>query len=334
MELQQVSPTPQPHGHDHGHDHDHGHGHGHDHGHDHGDENLENLFTIGVCGAFGVVAIAISALPALGIRPGEMLRYVLVPQFFPYVFAAGVVLTLLTVIRAITLWKSASGHTHDHHHDHNHAPGEACEHDHKHDENCTHDHSHDHHHEHSHGHNHGHGHHDHDHAHGGVFWRAVVLLFPIVLFIFGQPNQGFSQSWYDNQFKNDSELGANLGTVQAKGEGRTFTFDELNAFATSAEKRQSEEGKTATVKGQLRLLSEREASLFTEKMTCCASDTVLLKARIVVTDLSFASNTKLKDRSWVEVKGVLQFVADPKTGEFIPVLVSKLNEVKPVSAPW
>jgi hypothetical protein len=306
MELQQVAPTGPPHTHDHDHHH-----------HDHGDEQLEGLFTVGICGAFGVVAVAMSALPTLTDNPGNMLRHILVPKFHPYVFAGGVVLLFFTVIRAISLWKSA-GHTHDCGHTH-HDHGEACDHDHGHG-----------HHDHGHGHHdHGHGHHDHDHSHGGIYWRAVVLLFPVVMFVIGQPNAGYSSKFLDSRLGKEVALG-DVADVKLKEGGRKFTFDELNAFASIPDRRASEEGKQATVEGQIRRLGEKEATMYTQKMTCCVSDTVILKARIVITD----NVITIPDNNWVEVTGILQFVQDPSNGEFIPLIKTTAKDVKKIAAKW
>ena len=106
------------HGHDHAHDHHHGHDHhhAHDHGHEHvhgvGDYYLEQLLTIFVCGAFGVVAILMYM--------NQMLDIVLVDAFHPWVLAGGVTLIVFVLIRGIALWRAAGAdaHAHDHHHSH------------------------------------------------------------------------------------------------------------------------------------------------------------------------------------------------------------------------
>ena len=55
--------------HDHG---GHSHTHDHDHAHDHGDENLENLFAIGICGSFSVVAIILGGMSVVMQRKGML----------------------------------------------------------------------------------------------------------------------------------------------------------------------------------------------------------------------------------------------------------------------
>jgi uncharacterized repeat protein (TIGR03943 family) len=295
------------HAHAHDHAHSHGHGHHHHHDHGHGDENLEQLFTVGICGAFGTVAVAL-AVPALtNTDPANpsILTIILSPDFHAFVLVAGIALLAMTLVRVLTLWKEAGQH---HHHHHDHAHGEDCNHG----KDCGHDH----------GHSHGHGH-DHDHSHGGVYWRAVVLLFPIVLFVWGQPNKGFSDDWVKERLNDQTGVGE-VKSVKAKEGGRKFSFDELNAFANNADKRESEEGKTATVKGQIRKLSDKEATLYRLKMTCCAADTIPLKARIV-TDTSM---TAVADHQWVEVTGQLQFVQIPGSTEYLPLIKADMKGIK------
>ena len=141
---------------------------------------LDQLCLIALCGAFGGVCLALFFWQA------PMLDLMLGRQFHGLVLASGILLLVLTGIRAVILWKAAGqaktrlplvhnhGHVHEHH-DHEH-----CQHDHHH------NHDHDHHHDHDHDHGHSHDGHDHDWAP----WRYVVLLLPIMLFLLGLPNKG------------------------------------------------------------------------------------------------------------------------------------------------
>jgi hypothetical protein len=280
---------------DHDHAHDHHHGHDHQHAHEVGDYYLEQLLTIFVCGAFGVVAILMYM--------NQMLDIVLVDAFHPWVLAGGIALLVFVLIRGIALWRAAGADAHAHHHDH--------EHDHVHGPDCDHAHGHDspgvHHHHHAQG-----G----DHSHGNIFWRVVVLAFPLLLFCLGLPNKGFSQAWLEKRLGPDVQLNLDGQEVTAKG-GDTivFTFDELNASANDAGKRDEYLGKTVRVKGQLRKVGSGEYTLFRMKMTCCAADTIPLKARI---KLPFVS--PLQDYQWVTAEGVLQYVQVPGQNQFIPVI--------------
>jgi hypothetical protein len=291
------------HGHDHAHDHHHGHDHhhhdhAHDHGHAHGagDYYLEQLLTIFVCGAFGVVAILMYM--------NQMLDIVLVDAFHPWVLAGGIALLVFVLIRGIALWKAAGVqahvHAHDHHHEHDHVHGPDCDHAHGHDSPGVH------HHHHAPG---------DDHSHGNIFWRVVVLAFPLLLFCLGLPNKGFSQAWLDKRLGKDEAIGE-VSEVAAKG-GDTivFTFDELNASANDPAKRAQYQGNTVRVKGQLRKIGSGEYTLFRMKMTCCAADTIPLKARI---KLPFVS--PMQDYQWVTAEGVLQYVEVPGQNQFIPVI--------------
>src|SRR5262245_44671092 len=108
------------------------------HAHSHEGENyyLDQLCTIGVCGALGGVAIMMYVQ--------GMLQYILVKQFHLWVLLGGIALLVLVLVRAVALWFSAGrvSHAHNHNHDHDHA-----------------------HHHHDHGHDHDHGDHQHEHEH-------------------------------------------------------------------------------------------------------------------------------------------------------------------------
>lgn len=274
------------HPHDHGHDHSHAHDHGHSHDHAHGagDYFLEHLLMIFVCGAFGTVAVLMVMFGRLNVM--------LVPEFHTPVLVGGAALLLFTVIRGVGLWAEAGAHEHSHD-EPGHVHGPDCDH--------THDHSHA----------------DHGHDHGSVFWRVVVLLFPLLLFVMGLPNEGFSKEWIDRRLGKDENIGT-LGDVKVKdGAAVVFDFNELSLSAHDPARRAAFEGRPAKIKGQFRKIGDREFTLFRMKMTCCAADTIPLKARIVTTFVPYA----FKDHDWVEVSGVVQFVEIPgSAGQFLPVL--------------
>ena len=259
------------------HDHDHVHGPDCDHGHDHapgevhthaptGEYYLEQLLTLFVSGAFGLVAL-------LMVR-ARMLDVILAPEFHNWVFAGGVVLLLFTAVRGVVLWRTVGqpidcGHAH--------APGE-------------------------------------DHTHGNIFWRVVVLAFPLLLFALGLPNKGFSQDWVNRRLGVAETL--TVGDVVSKaGDTATFEFHDLNALAYDADKRQSWEGRTVRVKGQLNKIGDKEFTLYKLKMNCCAADIVPLKARVLT---SYVPTFKSGD--WVYTEGVLQFVEQSEKKQFIPVI--------------
>ena len=71
-------------------------------------------------------------------------------------------------------------------------------------------------------------------------------------------------------------------------------------------------------------------------MTCCKSDIVTLKARIIADSEPIAAviKTAYKDLDWIEVHGVLQFVEVAKN-KFVVVLevrdANDLNPTQPVN---
>src|SRR5262245_38358964 len=212
----------------------------HDHGHDHhhgGSYYLDQLCTIGACGALGIIAVLMASLKD---GTGNLrLSYILAPQFYNWVFAGGIALLILSAIRAICLWQEAGrakAQPHDHHHDHAH------EHHHHHDH--GHDHGHDH--SHDHGHTHAHGH-DHDHDHGWTPARYAVLMLPIVLFFLGLPNSGFSADRFSiGRFKINDAAEA----VKDKG-GQVVElgFKELSNAALIPSAREELEGRTGILRG-------------------------------------------------------------------------------------
>src|SRR5919197_5885645 len=109
------------------------HAHDHAHDHEHSPYYLDQLCTIGVCGALGMVAVRLWWTNSLGILAGTFQQALL---------AGGVVLLVVTAVRAVSLWHSVgrAGHAHDH----------ACDHDHGHGHAHTHDCGHEHHHAHEH----------------------------------------------------------------------------------------------------------------------------------------------------------------------------------------
>src|SRR5262245_53216095 len=119
-------------------------GHSHTHAGEQNAYYLDQLCTIGFCGALGVVQILLWNY--------GVLNMILDPKFHMPVLLSGIVLATLAAVRGISLWIAvgqAKAHAHDH----------ACDHDHDHDHGVEHVHEHalaaDHVHSHEHGHEHG-----------------------------------------------------------------------------------------------------------------------------------------------------------------------------------
>lgn len=344
--------APEHHAHSHGHAHTHDHAHGHDHGHHHhggSDYYLQQLLTIFICGAFGVVGLLMYFVSAgQGItdnagNPLTKLGVLLVPGFHIWVLIGSLLLLAVTVVRGVALWKSAGAgqhqhHHHDHgHHHHDHKPGEKCDHpphahehahhDHKPGEQCDHpSHAHDHHH------GHGHDHGDHsadDHSHGNIYWRVVVLLFPIVIYLMGLPDGTFSNEYLGLRVKNN-EVG-DLAEVASTGNAEVG-FETLAAAAYSPENRELFTGKTVTLNGQYKPLSDTQFTLFFFKMTCCTADQVPLKATCVVKPedknmlqevVTVSGKPEIRllmNGQKVSVTGRIQFTQDPNSQEWLTVL--------------
>lgn len=362
--------APEMHGHSHGHAHDHDHHH-----HGGSDYYLQQLLTIFICAAFGVVGLIMCLQPimeqakdesgnlmkdsqgtvlmrqAINEKSGEPLNklgLLLSSGFHPWVLVGSVVLLAITLIRGVALWKSVGAnqhahHGHDHAHHHDHKPGEACDHpshahehhghDHKPGEQCDHpSHAHPHH-----GHDHDHGDHSaDDHSHGNIYWRVVVLLFPVVIFLMGLPDQTFSPEYQAARVRG-SEVSGDLADVASKEGGGEVSFETLAGAAYTEQNRSDFTGKTVTVKGQFKPLSATQFTLFFFKETCCAADQVPLKATCVVKkeDETMLKETVKKmvngkeeytlvDRpngQKVTVTGRVQFTQDPNNpNEWLTVL--------------
>lgn len=295
--------------HEHSHGHHHDHGHSHDHGHDHGasDYYLEQLLTITICGGFGLVGVLMYQF--------GMLNELLAPEFHRWVAIGGGVLLFLTAIRAISMWATAGTAAGHHHHDHDHEPAADAEHVHGPDCDHTHDHDHEHTPVHAHTHAHAHAHAHDDHDHGNIFWRIVVLAFPLVLFFLGLPNEAFMRNYKERKLGKDVEIGA-IGDVQATGKNVPMDFNQLASATLDPGKRMALEGSETSIVGQFKPIGEKEFTLFRMKMTCCAADMIPLKARIVPDFVPY----NVKPYDWVRVTGILQFVEVPGKSEYLPVL--------------
>ncbi|AMV26525.1 hypothetical protein VT84_19150 [Gemmata sp. SH-PL17] len=112
--------------------------------------------------------------------------------------------------------------------------------------------------------------------------------------------------------------GTETYSVIAQG-GEEMRFNTLTEAAFDADKRKSYAGQTAIMEGRFNPIvggSGKEFTLFRQKMTCCGSDAVPLKVRIVSPQ---AVDRKYFD--WVRVKGVVQFRQVPGQDRYIPVLM-------------
>ena len=305
--------------------------HAHTHSEAEGAYFLDQLCTVAICGALGGVAVMMWKY--------NMLRFILAPGFWSPVLYGGVALLLLVAVRAVALWQVAGkaradnhnhdpahDHEHDHAHagDHAHAPGETCDHDHAHGHDHNHDHAHGHGHSHGHGHGHGHGHDDHEH--GWTPWRYAVLLLPVVLYFLNLPNQGFSNERMNRELQPQELIGVSEGVKKKGGAAIRLKFRDLANAAVWKKSRDFYEGRTIILTGMYHPLSDKEFTLFRMKMTCCAADSIPLKARII----SPEPIERFQMRDWVQVEGTLQFLKVAGQDEWMPVIrIDSPNQIQP-----
>ena len=148
----------------------------HEHGQAESEYYIEQLLTILLCGATGIVAILMYYYGRLTVM--------LAPEFHPWVLGGGIVLLLMAFIRGAVLWNMVK-------------PTEAG---HVHGPDCNHDHDHG----------------DHAHTSGTVYLKIIPLALPVLLFVMGLPNAaGFSQEWVNRRLGEAANIGE-LKTVAAK----------------------------------------------------------------------------------------------------------------------
>lgn len=304
------------------------------HHHDEGNYYVEQLCTIGVCGALAGVAIVLWYRDYL--EPDKHLGF-LHPNFRLPLLLGGIALLVLVAIRAVVVWvasgrRAAHVHNHDHAHDHHHEHGEACGHHHHHEHGpgCGHDH--DHAHEHTHapaGHTH-----DHGHSHGWGPWRYSLLLFPIMLFFLNLPPAGFNYLHGGTMRLDDikPEVVENRGAV-----GREMTFMELTGAADNPDRRATLLGKTIEVKGQVSQSGgDQQFVLVRMRITCCGADAIPLQVPVFIKPKDPKSQEKLNidalASKWVRVTGQIQFVSRKVKGgeQWMLVVVAQPDDTTPL----
>lgn len=301
----------------------------HEHDHHHEDAAAyywEQLSSIAICGAFGVVCVLLWLHAYVWTQPGEqsMLGLFLAKRFHIWVLLGGIGLLLLVIVRGVAVWHAAgkmAAHNHEHEHAHEHG------HDHEH---RDHDHAHEHHHDHAHGHVHDHAHdHVHAHSHGDAGhghehgwspWRYAFLLLPVVLYALGLPNQGLTLSQRDINLEDSGK------TVTLKGGQTVHNLDFKELKQANAEYRELLEGTLGRVKGQyVPSGNDKMFSLVRMKMRCCAADAVPADVVIIAPD----GVHDLKSMQWVVVEGVIQFRKRSNRNEIVPVIqVQSMDKIK------
>jgi hypothetical protein len=310
--------------------HHHGPACEHHHEHHHEDDTyyLDQLCLVALSGAFGAVCLSLYFVQR------HILERMLAEPFHLYVLLSGIVLMILTVLRAMSLWSSvgqnhepahdhnhAHPHNHDHAHDHDHGP--ACEHHHDHDHSVGHTHEQSHEHQHHHaGHTHGH-----DHDHGWAPWRYVVLLIPVILFLLGLPNRGpgVGTGKADLSLVQDTKQEAIDSAVviaavpvswtplaltgawyehTSVGPAKPADFKTLLDAASNSYHRDLWLNKAVKVRGQFRPTEiDTMAHLIRFKMQCCAGDAIAVPIPI----LSKEPISGVKRDDWIDVTAKVEF---------------------------
>jgi len=310
-----------------------GHAHAHSHGEVEGTYFLDQLFTILVCGAVGLVAVLMYQTGMLG--------RILAPMFFIWVLLGGIALLVLSAIRAIAVWQlagarrseAAVANDHDHNHSHSHSHSHSHDHAHAH-EDRGHEHGEDCGHDHAHAHVEDHVGDDHGHDHGWAPWRYMVLAIPVFLYFLDLPRSGFSDSRRDRELsagelqqgslrKSLALLAGGMAYRKPNPEEKRLGFNELTRAAAVPSQHEVYDGDIGILRGQFAQTqsgSDREFTLFRVNMTCCAADAVFLETRIIAPDpVSIPAN------QWVQVKGIISFQKNAK-GKWIPVITLRSNE--------
>lgn len=278
---------------------------------------IEQLCTIGICGAMGTVALLVW-------RDPRMLNVMLIPAFHWQVLASGIVLLGLAAIQAVALWISVGRARavvpHEHHHEHEHG------HEHGHDHVHTHE-PHNHDHEHAHEPHHHDDHDDHGHSHSFNPVRYAVLLLPIALYLLNLPNAGFSADYIGRNSAGELES-TEMVKIQGSDEVVDLGFKELEQAAYVKERRAELAGKIGVLKGQfVPGKTPNSCRLVRLKMTCCATDALELNVYIV----SPESLAGIKRGQWVEVQGQIQFRKAEGRDEYRPVLqLRSRNDIRAI----
>lgn len=297
---------------------------GHTHEHKDNTYYIEQLCTIGVCAALGIVGVMLWR--STTIKPGEpagagtgMIDLMLNPNFHLPVLLGGITLVILILVRALAVWSSVRQTAH--HHDH--------EHEHEHDHDHTHDHEHggagcsEHEHEHSHEHEHAEAashSHEHGHEHSAAFWRYAVLLLPVVLYFLNLPNKTFSAAYFGASM-DVGDLGTEtFAAPKASGDATEFGLTELKEGAPGADFRKEYQGKAGKLKGQFTPMNNRVFTLMKTKMNCCAADAIAVKSEVAIVAPQGGVGP-IQDMEWIEVEGTIQFREKPdEPGAFMPIL--------------
>jgi hypothetical protein len=161
------------------------------------------------------------------------------------------------------------------------------------------------------------------HEHGWAPWRYVLLLFPVVLYFLGLPNEGFSVAYAAPVEETPKEL---------ESKALTVGYRELEFAGKTPESRASYEGATVHIIGRVAPgYTDRAFILVWFKLTCCGADALAFTAQVII---DLRSEEKLPpglEQQWVEVTGQLQFFPQRhRPGNYTTVIYLRPTPEKPL----
>jgi hypothetical protein len=165
-------------------------------------------------------------------------------------------------------------------------------------------------------------HHCHAHEQHWRPWRYIVLFLPIVLFILGLPNQGFSSAKAVEVEETERTI------ADQSGDLLHLDFLELQRWAFDEGKREWAEGRTGDLRDQFAPSKSSQAfGLVRYKMLSCPCDAIPIHVAVISPD----GVPNLKPGSWVQVTGQIQFRKRKDRDEYLPALkLRSRNDVIPI----
>lgn len=119
------------------------------------------------------------------------------------------------------------------------------------------------------------------------------------------------------------------GDAMASKGSIPLRFDELTVAAALAHRRSYFEGHDGTLKGKFQPVSDKEFTLFRLKITCCASDMIPLKVRIISSEIL---PQDIGSGDWIEATGQIQFRKIVGKEEYVPVLLTGPGGIRRTTA--
>jgi hypothetical protein len=291
------------------------------HTHEHADRTsyyLEQLWTIGTCGAIGVVMILLWWY--------QVLAMFLDPKFHLWVLWGGVTLLFLVAVRIAALWSATKTGETGH---------QCCQHNH-HDSAHNHDHCHE-----LHGHPHEHEEHAHhedvvekvptnlaeaspaaalaEHDHGWAPMRFAVLLVPVVLFLMRIP-------WPDPP---DNPESANIIPMKLEEASKAAEDEQAR---TDWKNRMQENSVRLKGKAETPFAGDRRFGFVKLRMTCCFADAYGEPVNLIVESPEPLPLEKFKGQ-WVKVIGKLEFRKMAGADKYVSVVKVKPDTIKLIEPP-